>query len=222
MNLTIEIDEGSGFCFGVTTAIKKAEEELAKGNALYCLGDIVHNGMEVERLHEQGLVTINHDDLRQLHDVKVLLRAHGEPPETYALAQQNNIEIIDATCPVVLALQRRIKRQYDAAPDAQIVIFGKRGHAEVLGLVGQTAGKAIVVEKVEDVERLTGHPQGGVCPFALPEGVRVFLDESLKRYDVVYPAAGAPNNAVQLTPDELAAVTGGQWVDLCKLPEELA
>ena len=154
MNLTIEIDEGSGFCFGVTTAIKKAEEELAKGNALYCLGDIVHNGMEVERLHEQGLVTINHDDLRQLHDVKVLLRAHGEPPETYALAQQNNIEIIDATCPVVLALQRRIKRQYDAAPDAQIVIFGKRGHAEVLGLVGQTAGKAIVVEKVEDVERL--------------------------------------------------------------------
>ena len=151
MNLTIEIDEGSGFCFGVTTAIKKAEEELAKGNALYCLGDIVHNGMEVERLHEQGLVTINHDDLRQLHDVKVLLRAHGEPPETYTLAQQNNIEIIDATCPVVLALQRRIKRQYDAAPDAQIVIFGKRGHAEVLGLVGQTAGKAIVVEKVEDV-----------------------------------------------------------------------
>lgn len=147
MNLTIEIDEGSGFCFGVTTAIKKAEEELAKGNALYCLGDIVHNGMEVERLHEQGLVTINHDDLRQLHDVKVLLRAHGEPPETYTLAQQNNIEIIDATCPVVLALQRRIKRQYDTAPDAQIVIFGKRGHAEVLGLVGQTAGKAIVVEK---------------------------------------------------------------------------
>ena len=130
MNLTIEIDEGSGFCFGVTTAIKKAEEELAKGNELYCLGDIVHNGMEVERLHEQGLITINHDDMRRLHDVKVLLRAHGEPPETYALAKQNNIEIIDATCPVVLALQRRIKRQYDTAPDAQIVIFGKRGHAD--------------------------------------------------------------------------------------------
>ena len=110
--------------------------------------------MEVERLHEQGLITINHDDLRRLHDVKVLLRAHGEPPETYALAKQNNIEIIDATCPVVLALQRRIKRQYDTAPDAQIVIFGKRGHAEVLGLVGQTAGEAIVVEKVEDVEKL--------------------------------------------------------------------
>ena len=156
--MTIEIDEVSGFCFGVTTAIKKAEEELAKGTRLYCLGDIVHNGMEVERLHEQGLITINHDDLRSLHGVKVLLRAHGEPPETYAIARKNNIEIIDATCPVVLALQRRIKRQYDAnmesGKDAQIVIFGKRGHAEVLGLVGQTSSSAIVVEKVDDVERL--------------------------------------------------------------------
>ena len=153
-NLNIEIDEGSGFCFGVTTAIKKAEEELASGTRLYCLGDIVHNGMEVERLHAHGLTTINHDDMRSLHGVKVLLRAHGEPPETYALARQNDIEIIDATCPVVLALQRRIKRQYDTNPDAQIVIFGKRGHAEVLGLVGQTESHAIVVEKVEDVERL--------------------------------------------------------------------
>lgn len=153
-NLTIEIDEGSGFCFGVTTAIKKAEEELANGTRLYCLGDIVHNGMEVERLHEHGLITINHDDLRRLHGVKVLLRAHGEPPETYELARQNDIEIIDATCPVVLALQRRIKKQYTANPHAQIVIFGKRGHAEVLGLVGQTAGHAIVVEKVDDVKRL--------------------------------------------------------------------
>ena len=153
-NLSIEIDEGSGFCFGVTTAIKKAEEELAKGTRLYCLGDIVHNGMEVERLHEQGLITINHEDMRSLRGVKVLLRAHGEPPETYALAKKNDIEIIDATCPVVLALQRRIKLQYDLNPDAQIVIFGKRGHAEVLGLVGQTESHAIVVEKVEDVKRL--------------------------------------------------------------------
>ena len=153
-NLSIEIDDGSGFCFGVTTAIKKAEEELAKGTRLYCLGDIVHNGMEVERLHEQGLITINHEDMRSLHGVKVLLRAHGEPPETYALAKKNDIEIIDATCPVVLALQRRIKLQYDLNPKAQIVIFGKRGHAEVLGLVGQTESHAIVVEKVEDVKRL--------------------------------------------------------------------
>lgn len=150
----IEIDSSSGFCFGVTTAIKKAEEELAKGTTLYCLGDIVHNGMEVERLHTRGLITINHDQLKQLHDVKVLLRAHGEPPETYETARCNNIEIIDATCPVVLQLQRRIKKQYDANPEAQIVIFGKNGHAEVLGLVGQTHSKAIVIEKLEDVRLL--------------------------------------------------------------------
>ena len=151
--IQIEIDEGSGFCFGVTTAIKKAEEELAQGQTLYCLGDIVHNGMECERLHEMGLVTINHDDLRELHDVKVLLRAHGEPPETYELARRNNIEIIDATCPVVLKLQKRIKEQYETG-DGQIVIFGKKGHAEVLGLVGQTQSNAIVIENFDEVTTL--------------------------------------------------------------------
>ena len=151
--IQIEIDEGSGFCFGVTTAIKKAEEELAQGKTLYCLGDIVHNGMECERLREMGLITINHDDMRQLHDVKVLLRAHGEPPETYELARQNNIEIIDATCPVVLQLQKRIKKQYDENA-SQIVIFGKKGHAEVLGLVGQTESKAIVIENFDEVMKL--------------------------------------------------------------------
>lgn len=164
MNVQVEIDSGSGFCFGVTTAIRKAEEELGLpntqhptpntlGERLYCLGDIVHNGMEVERLHRQGLVTIDHQQLRRLHGAKVLLRAHGEPPETYETARQNNIQIIDATCPVVLALQRRIKRQYDANPQAQIVIFGKNGHAEVLGLVGQTHQHAIVVESLDDVKR---------------------------------------------------------------------
>ena len=107
--MQIEIDSGSGFCFGVTTAIRKAEEELAAGKTLYCLGDIVHNGMECERLRRLGLVTINHDEMERLHGVKVLLRAHGEPPETYALARRNDIEIIDATCPVVLQLQRRIR-----------------------------------------------------------------------------------------------------------------
>ena len=152
--MQIEIDNGSGFCFGVTTAIKKAEEELAKGGKLYCLGDIVHNGMEVERLHAAGLITIDHEEMKELHGVKVLLRAHGEPPETYALAEKNNIEIIDATCPVVLQLQKRIKKQYVSNPEAQIVIFGKNGHAEVLGLVGQTQSHAIVVEKFEDVKRL--------------------------------------------------------------------
>ena len=159
-NLQIEIDNGSGFCFGVTTAIKKAEEELAKGSTLYCLGDIVHNGMECERLRKMGLITINHDELAQLHDAKVLLRAHGEPPSTYELARKNNIEIIDATCPVVLQLQKRIKMQFEqeseqhSAGSTQIVIFGKNGHAEVLGLVGQTQGEAIVVEEFEDVKAL--------------------------------------------------------------------
>ena len=152
--LQIEIDNGSGFCFGVTTAIKKAEEELAAGKTLYCLGDIVHNGMECERLKQLGLVTINHEEMKQLHGVKVLLRAHGEPPSTYEMARENDIEIIDATCPVVLQLQRRIKKQYDACPEAQIVIFGKPGHAEVLGLVGQTESKAIVIANVEEVKRL--------------------------------------------------------------------
>lgn len=151
--LQIEIDNGSGFCFGVTTAIQKAEEELSKGNQLYCLGDIVHNGMECERLRKMGLITINHDDMRKLHNVKVLLRAHGEPPETYELARQNHIEIIDATCPVVLQLQKRIKRQFEADA-AQIVIFGKKGHAEVLGLVGQTQSTAIVIESVDEVTKL--------------------------------------------------------------------
>ena len=150
----IEIDNGSGFCFGVTTAIQKAEEELAAGKTLYCLGDIVHNGMECERLKQLGLVTINHEEMSKLHGVKVLLRAHGEPPSTYEIARENDIEIIDATCPVVLQLQRRIKRQYDACPEAQIVIFGKPGHAEVLGLVGQTESKAIVIANVEEVKRL--------------------------------------------------------------------
>jgi len=155
--LQIGIDTGSGFCFGVTTAIKKAEEELAKGNTLYCLGDIVHNGMEVERLHARGLITIDHQQLQQLHDVKVLLRAHGEPPETYEIARRNHIEIIDATCPVVLQLQRRIKKQFDNNPQAQIAIFGKNGHAEVLGLVGQTRSQAIVIESLDDIHKLDFH-----------------------------------------------------------------
>lgn len=155
--VNIEIDSGSGFCFGVTTAIQKAEEELAKGNMLYCLGDIVHNGQECERLKRMGLITINHEEFAQLHNVKVLLRAHGEPPETYELARKNNIEIIDATCPVVLRLQQRIKREFDNTADSsnkQIVIYGKNGHAEVLGLVGQTRGQAIVIENLSEVNRL--------------------------------------------------------------------
>lgn len=152
----VEIDEGSGFCFGVVTAINKAEEELAKGGTLYCLGDIVHNSREVERLKAMGLITINHEQFNHLHDAKVLLRAHGEPPETYAIARRNNIEIIDATCPVVLRLQKKIKQEYtqEDNPNKQVVIYGKNGHAEVLGLVGQTGGKAIVIEKLEEARKL--------------------------------------------------------------------
>ena len=152
---TIEIDENSGFCFGVVTAIRKAEEELEKSGQLYCLGDIVHNSDEVERLRDKGLITITHEEMAQLHNVKVLLRAHGEPPSTYELARRNNIEIIDATCPVVLQLQKRIKETYDtASPRPQIVIYGKNGHAEVNGLVGQTSGEAIVVEDVASLDKV--------------------------------------------------------------------
>ena len=152
----VEIDEGSGFCFGVVTAIRKAEEELAKGGTLYCLGDIVHNSREVERLKNLGLITIGHEEFEHLHNAKVLLRAHGEPPETYETARRNHIEIIDATCPVVLRLQRKIKQEYDTGDGEgkQIVIYGKNGHAEVLGLVGQTCGRAIVIEKLEEAKKL--------------------------------------------------------------------
>lgn len=151
----IEIDNDSGFCFGVVTAIKKAEEELSKSGKLYCLGDIVHNSDEVERLRNKGLITITHEEMAKLHDVKVLLRAHGEPPSTYELAKKNNIEIIDATCPVVLQLQRRIKATFDNPEiNSQIVIYGKNGHAEVNGLVGQTSGKAIVVENTSQLDKV--------------------------------------------------------------------
>ena len=150
----IEIDSKSGFCFGVVTAIRKAETELEASGQLYCLGDIVHNNNEVERLEGCGLKTITHDDLGKLHDVKVLLRAHGEPPSTYKIARDNNICIIDATCPVVLQLQKRIKATYDSPGAPQIVIYGQTGHAEVNGLVGQTDGTAIVVESLADIDRI--------------------------------------------------------------------
>ena len=153
----IEIDNGSGFCFGVVTAIQKAEEEINKSGHLYCLGDIVHNSNEVERLQKIGLETITHDQLSQLHDVKVLLRAHGEPPQTYEVARRNNISLIDATCPVVLQLQKRIRNTYLDTPDdkqPQIVIYGKKGHAEVNGLVGQTQGNALVIESVDEVDKI--------------------------------------------------------------------
>ncbi len=150
----IEIDENSGFCFGVVTAIRKAEEELDKSGSLYCLGDIVHNSDEVDRLRRKGLRTITHADLDKLKGVKVLLRAHGEPHSTYATAKTNDIEIIDATCPVVLQLQKRIKQAYDTPSERAplILIYGKNGHAEVNGLVGQTEGSAVVIQNEEELE----------------------------------------------------------------------
>ena len=156
----IEIDASSGFCFGVVNAIAKAEEELKRQPTcrLYCLGDIVHNSMEVERLRRAGMQTITHDELSRLHDVRVLLRAHGEPPATYATAARRGITLIDATCPVVLRLQQRIKHDYDDAQRQgkalQIVIYGGRGHAEVNGLVGQTNCTAIVIEDLGGLDAL--------------------------------------------------------------------
>lgn len=154
--IDIEINKSSGFCFGVINAIKHAEEELMSENSLNCLGEIVHNSQEVERLSNKGLKTINYKDLEGLRNTKVLFRAHGEPPEVYAFARANNIQIVDATCPVVLRLQKRIRTRYEETRDvqAQIVIYGKIGHAEVNGLVGQTNGEAIVVQKLDEITKI--------------------------------------------------------------------
>ncbi len=154
--MKIEVDEKSGYCFGVEFAIEMAEDEMAESEKLYCLGDIVHNTMEVERLQAKGLITIDREQLQDLHDCKVLIRAHGEPPETYELAIKNNIELIDASCPVVLKLQNRVKNAYDQMKQGkgQIVIYGKPGHAEVIGLTGQTLNEAIIVMEEEDLDQI--------------------------------------------------------------------
>ncbi|MDH6303468.1 4-hydroxy-3-methylbut-2-enyl diphosphate reductase [Parabacteroides sp. PF5-5] len=154
--IEVEIDSASGFCFGVVNAIQSAERELGTTPVLYCLGDIVHNSLEVERLKALGLYTIGHEELAGLKDKTVLLRAHGEPPSTYSVAKKNNIKIVDATCPVVLRLQQKIHGCYQESKNTatQLVIYGKKGHAEVNGLVGQTEGNAIVIEKPEDLDKL--------------------------------------------------------------------
>ena len=154
MNVTI--DQESGFCFGVVFAIQMAEAELDVSGTLYCLGDIVHNNMEVDRLTKKGLKIINHDQFRELKDCKVLIRAHGEPPETYETAIRNNIELIDASCPVVLKLQNRVRTSYEEVKEVngQVVIYGEPGHAEVNGLVGQTDGEAIIVSGEHDLDKI--------------------------------------------------------------------
>jgi len=157
--MEVSIDKNSGYCFGVEFAIKMAEDEMENQEPLYCLGDIVHNDMEVKRLKAKGLVVIDRDQLQTLSNCKVLIRAHGEPPETYRLAIENNIELIDASCPVVLKLQHRVKTAFDKMEreDGQIVIYGKKGHAEVIGLTGQTLEKAIVVMGDADLEKIDFH-----------------------------------------------------------------
>lgn len=154
--MIVEIDQNSGFCFGVVKVISKAEQELEKNNNLYCLGDIVHNNLELERLKRKGLVIINKEEFKQLTNCKVLLRAHGEPPEIYDIALKNNITLIDASCTVVLRLQQKIKSCYEKSGEKkeQIVIYGKEGHAEVNGLVGQTNGTAIVIGKKSDIDKI--------------------------------------------------------------------
>ena len=154
--MKVTIDKYSGFCFGVVYAIEMAEAELSKTGKLYCLGDIVHNNMEVDRLNDMGLEIINHQQLGELKDCKVLIRAHGEPPETYHTALKNNIQLLDASCPVVLKLQNNIKEGYEEINkiDGQIIIFGKEGHAEVQGLLGQTDGKAIIIATTDDLDKV--------------------------------------------------------------------
>ncbi|MDD6210301.1 MAG: 4-hydroxy-3-methylbut-2-enyl diphosphate reductase [Bacteroidales bacterium] len=155
MKKIVEIDRDSGFCFGVVNAIQRAEKELQKDQILYCLGDIVHNAQEISRLEKAGLKTINHEQFSRLKNKKVLLRAHGEPPSTYSTAEQHGLKVVDATCPVVLQLQKKIKKKYmEEGPGCQIVIYGKKGHAEVNGLVGQTEGNAIVIENEDDLEKI--------------------------------------------------------------------
>ena len=153
--MRVEIDEHSGFCFGVVNAIRKAEQELERG-MLYCIGDIVHNDLEVERLRLRGLKTIEHEQFARLQHCRVLFRAHGEPPVSYEIAQKNEVEVIDASCPVVLNLQKRIRKAYEQTREqgGQVVIYGKRGHAEVVGLVGQTNGEALVIENPEDIRQI--------------------------------------------------------------------
>lgn len=154
--MKVTIDKYSGFCFGVVYAIEMAEAELSETGKLYCLGDIVHNNMEVDRLNDMGLEIINHQQFGELKDCKVLIRAHGEPPETYHTAIKNNIQLLDASCPVVLKLQHNIKEGYEEINkiDGQIIIFGKEGHAEVQGLLGQTNGKAIIVSCADDLVKV--------------------------------------------------------------------
>jgi len=185
--MIVEIDKKSGFCFGVINAIRAAENELSNSAYLYCLGDIVHNGMEVERLEKMGLKSISKEEYFTLKDCKVLIRAHGEPPETYEYAKQNSIELIDATCPVVLTLQEKVKKSYDSTVDlqGQIVIYGKKGHAEIEGLNGQTNQSAIIIESIAEIDKIDS-----TKPVSL-------YSQTTKRIEDFYEVAGLLKSKMQ-------------------------
>jgi 4-hydroxy-3-methylbut-2-enyl diphosphate reductase len=193
--VVVDIDKNSGFCFGVEFAIQMAEDEMEESGSLYCLGDIVHNDMEVRRLNTLGLKVISRDDLLELKDSKVLIRAHGEPPETYKIAMQNNLELIDASCPVVLKLQNRVKNAYDKSTqvEGQLVIYGKQGHAEVIGLTGQTKQDAIVVMNEEDLDQIDF--KRPITLFSqTTKSTKGFYDLKLKLENRIAEAGGDPED----------------------------
>ena len=197
--MEVSIDQHSGFCFGVVYAIQLAEDELDAGNKVYCLGDIVHNDLEVERLKAKGLEIIDHEQLSNLHDVKVLIRAHGEPPTTYETAIRNNIELVDASCPVVLKLQNRIKYAYDRMEgEGQVVIYGKPGHAEVNGLKGQTDDNAVIITTEEDLDKIDYSK-----PIFLFSQTTKSTEGFYRMKDLIIQRAAAHNNEVVETNDTI-------------------
>ncbi len=204
--MQVTIDKNSGYCFGVEFAIKMAEDEMENEETLYCLGDIVHNDMEVKRLSEKGLVVIDRAQLHDLSNCKVLIRAHGEPPETYKLAIENNIELIDASCPVVLKLQHRVKNAFDKMEreNGQIVIYGKKGHAEVIGLTGQTLEKAIVVTQDSDLDQLD---------FTRPITLFSQTTKSTKGF---YALSEKIENRIKATKEELTEVDFNSNDSICR------
>jgi 4-hydroxy-3-methylbut-2-enyl diphosphate reductase len=204
--MEVTIDKNSGYCFGVEFAIKMAEDEMEHSEKLYCLGDIVHNDMEVNRLSEKGLVVIDREQLSQLTDCKVLIRAHGEPPETYRTAIENNIELIDASCPVVLKLQNRVKNAFDKMEreEGQIVIYGKKGHAEVIGLTGQTLEKAIVVMEESDLDKID---------FARPVTLFSQTTKSTKGF---YEISGKIEERIKASKGELAELDYNANDSICR------
>lgn len=194
MSVKIEIDTHSGFCSGVINAIKTAELWLQRTKSLYCLGDIVHNSEELQRLTQMGLIIISHEDLKQLHHVRVLIRAHGEPPETYQIAQENHIEIIDATCKVVLNLQKTIRQFYQETKDQnpQILIYGKKGHAEVVGLLGQTQQNGIVISSSDDINKID---------FSRPAMLYSQTTQSIGEYESIIAKISERYHALQRSDD---------------------